>query len=264
MRYLKINKYLFTIFFIILCSLSCTADSPLTSILFWAISNNSVVQSTGSCSKGKKILTNQRLNLILNQEIDIFHKLALVNALGWEFNGKCEKNSKVFLEELKKQNALILKNSLTNDFEITHNHNGESSLGNINIIQGRFCVRQSKSIINTYSRLTGSNSNDLYLVYLYLAAMDNYWDVSLIYEEFNKVYYEFDSKFNKGVELDTEESFKFVKMLVSSQYSLIQKGVSFDVWEQFDSYLLQGGKSNVFIKRTLPICNSYLSSYKKK
>ena len=94
--------------------------------------------------------------------------------------------------------------------------------------------------------------------------MDNYWDVSLIYEEFNKVCYEFDSKFNKGVELDTEESFKFVKMLVSSQYSLIQKGVSYDVWEQFDSYLLQGSKSNVFIKRTLPICNSYLSSYKKK
>ena len=107
MRYLKINKYLFTIFFIILCSLSCTADSPLTSILFWDISNNSVVQSTGS-SKGIKILTNQRLNLILNQEIDIFHKLALVNALGWEFNGKCEKNSKVFLQELKEQNALIL------------------------------------------------------------------------------------------------------------------------------------------------------------
>lgn len=263
MRCLKINKCLFTILFFILCSLSCTADSPLTSILFWDISNNSVVQSTGS-SKGIKRLTNQRLNLLLNQEIDIFHKLALVNALGWEFKGKQEKNSTVFLEELKKRNTLISKNSLPNDFEITHNHNGESSPGNISIIQGRFCLRKSKSIINTYSRLTGIDSNDLYLVYLYLAAMDNYWDVSLIYEEFNKVCYEFDSKFNKGVELDTEESFKFVKMLVSSQYSLIEKGVSYDVWEQFDSYLLQGSKSNVFIKRTLPICNSYLSSYKKK
>jgi hypothetical protein len=94
--------------------------------------------------------------------------------------------------------------------------------------------------------------------------MDNYWDVSLIYEEFNKVYYEFDSKFNKGVELDTEESFKFVKMLVSSQYSLIQKGVSFDVWEQFDSYLLQGSMSNEFINRTLPIAHKYLSSYKEE
>ena len=263
MRYLKINKYLFTIFFIILCSLSCTADSPLTSILFWDISNNSVVQSTGS-SKGIKILTNQRLNLILNQEIDIFHKLALVNALGWEFNGKCEKNSKVFLQELKEQNALILKNSLLTNFKIINNNKGEPSPDNIKIVKRGFRLQNSRSIINTYSRLTGSNSNDLYLVYLYLAAMDNYWDVSLIYEEFNKVCYEFDSKFNKGVELDTEESFKFVKMLVSSQYSLIQKGVSFDVWEQFDSYLLQGGKSNVFIKRTLPICNSYLSSYKKK
>ena len=94
--------------------------------------------------------------------------------------------------------------------------------------------------------------------------MDNYWDVSLIYEALNKVGYEYDSKFNKGVELDTEESFKFVKMLVSSQYALLEKGVSYDVWEQFDLYLLQGSKSNVFIKRTLPIFNDYLSSYKVK
>jgi hypothetical protein len=53
-------------------------------------------------------------------------------------------------------------------------------------------------------------------------------------------------------------------MLVSSQYALLEKGVSYDVWEQFDLYLLQGSKSNVFIKRTLPIFNDYLSSYKVK
>ena len=119
-----------------------------------------------------------------------------------------------------------------------------------------------KDIIKTYASLTGSNSNDIYLVYLYLAAMDNYWDVSLIYEELNKVGYEYDSKFNKEVELDTEESFKFVKMLVSSQHSLLEKGISYDVWEQFDSYLLQGSMSNEFINKTLPIAHKYLSRYK--
>ena len=261
MRYLKINKYLFTIFFIILCSLSCTADSPLTSILFWDISNNSVVQSTGS-SKGIKILTNQRLNLILNQEIDIFHKLALVNALGWEFNGKCEKNSKVFLQELKEQNALILKNSLLTNFKIINNNKDEPSPDNIKIVKRGFRLQNSRSIINTYSRLTGSNSNDLYLVYLYLLVMENYWDVPIILKELNDVYNNFELQ--TTIDPSTVEAFNLIKMLVSSQYSLVEKGVSHDVWEQFDSYLLQGSKSNVFIKRTLPICNSYFSRYKKK
>jgi len=229
--------------------------------LFWGISNNSVVQSTGS-SKGIKILTNQRLNLILNQEIDIFHKLALVNALGWEFNGKCEKNSKVFLQELKEQNALILKNSLLTNFKIINNNKDEPSPDNIKIVKRGFRLQNSRSIINTYSRLTGSNSNDLYLVYLYLLVMENYWDVPIILKELNDVYNNFELQ--TTIDPSTVEAFNLIKMLVSSQYSLVEKGVSHDVWDQYDSYLLQGGKSNVFIKRTLPICNSYLSSYKKK
>jgi hypothetical protein len=259
MRYLKINKYLFTIFFIILCSLSCTADSPLTSILFWDISNNSVVQSTGS-SKGIKILTNQRLNLILNQEIDIFHKLALVNALGWEFNGKCEKNSKVFLQELKEQNALILKNSLLTNFKIINNNKDEPSPDNIKIVKRGFRLQNSRSIINTYSRLTGSNSNDLYLVYLYLLVMENYWDVPIILKELNDVYNNFELQ--TTIDPSTVEAFNLIKMLVSSQYSLVEKGVSYDVWDQYDSYLQEAREQNIFIKQILPIVNKYLSKYK--
>ncbi len=260
MRYLKINKCLFTIFFIILCSLNCTADSPLTSILFWGISNNSVVQSTGSCSKGKKILTNQRLNLILNQEIDIFHKLALVNALGWEFNGKSEKNSKLFLQELKEQNALILKNSLLINFEITNNNKSEPSPDNIKIIKRGFSLRNSRSIINNYSRLTGSNSNDLNLVYLYLLAMENYRDVPIILKELNDVYNNFELQ--TTINPSTLEAFKLIKMLVSSQYSLVEKGVSYDVWDQYDSYLQEADEQNIFIKQILPIVNKYLLKYK--
>ena len=51
-------------------------------------------------------------------------------------------------------------------------------------------------------------------------------------------------------------------MLVSSQHSLLEKGISYDVWEQFDSYLLQGSMSNEFINKTLPIAHKYLSRYK--
>ena len=259
MRYLKINKYLFTIFFIILCSLSCTADSPLTSILFWDISNNSVVQSTGS-SEGIKILTNQRLKLILNQEIDIFHKLALVNALGWEFNGKCEKNSKVFLQELKEQNALILKNSLLTNFKIINNNKDEPSPDNIKIVKRGFRLQNSRSIINTYSRLTGSNSNDLYLVYLYLLVMENYWDVPIILKELNDVYNNFELQ--TTIDPSTVEAFNLIKMLVSSQYSLVEKGVSHDVWDQYDSYLQEAHEQNIFINQILPIVNKYMLKYK--
>ena len=92
--------------------------------------------------------------------------------------------------------------------------------------------------------------------------MDNYWDVSLIHKEFNMIAHKYTSGVNKAVEPDTEESFNLVKMLVSTQYSLIEKGITHDVWEQFNLYLNEGSKSNVFINRTLNILNDYLSNYK--
>ena len=265
MRFLKIIKHRVFIFILFVYSFNCAAGSPLTSVLFWDISDNSLVQKTG-CFNGVKRLNNKTFNFLVNPEIAVFHKIALVNALGWEFDGETPRNSKVFLDVLKKRSLKLLNNYAIDDFDQAYKHESEAKFNTdkINVFNKQVYIRESKDIIKTYASLTGSNSNDIYLVYLYLAAMDNYWDVSLIYEALNKVGYEYDSKFNKGVELDTEESFKFVKMLVSSQYALLEKGVSYDVWEQFDLYLLQGSKSNVFIKRTLPIFNDYLSSYKLK
>ena len=258
-------KYRLAIFIFLLATLQCAADSPLTSVLFWDISDNSLVQKTG-CFNGVKRLNNKTFNFLVNPEIAVFHKIALVNALGWEFDGETPRNSKVFLDVLKKRSLKLLNNYAIDDFDQAYKHESEAKFNTdkINVFNKQVYIRESKDIIKTYASLTGSNSNDIYLVYLYLAAMDNYWDVSLIYEALNKVGYEYDSKFNKGVELDTEESFKFVKMLVSSQYALLEKGVSYDVWEQFDLYLLQGSKSNEFINRALPIAHKYLSSYKEE
>ncbi|MDC0652208.1 hypothetical protein OAP29_01550 [Flavobacteriaceae bacterium] len=92
--------------------------------------------------------------------------------------------------------------------------------------------------------------------------MDNYWDVSLIHKEFNTIAHKYTSGANKVVEPDTEESFNLVKMLVSTQYSLIEKGITQDVWEQFNLYLNKVDESNVFINRILNILNDYLSNYK--
>jgi len=256
-------KYRFTIFIFLFISLQCAADSPLTSITFWNISDNPIVQKTG-CLNGLKNLNNKTFNFLVNPEIAVFHKIALVNALGWEFDGNSPRNSKVFLNALEMRSLNLLKNHGIDDFYQDYNNENEAKFNRckVNVIDKQVYNPGYKDIIKTYASLTGSNSNDIYLVYLYLAAMDNYWDVSLIYEELNKVGYEYDSKFNKEVELDTEESFKFVKMLVSSQHSLLEKGISYDVWEQFDLYLLQGSTSNEFINKTLPILNSYLSNYK--
>ena len=258
-------KYRLAIFIFLLATLQCAADSPLTSISFWNISDNPMVQKTG-CLNGLKNLNNKTFNFLVNPEIAVFHKIALVNALGWEFDGNFPRNSKVFLDVLKKRSLKLLNNYAIDDFYQDYNNESDAKFNRYkgNVIDKQVYIRESKDIIKTYASLTGSNSNDIYLVYLYLAAMDNYWDVYLIYEELNKVGYEYDSKFNKEVELDTEESFKFVKMLVSSQHSLLEKGISYDVWEQFDSYLLQGSMSNEFINKTLPIAHKYLSSYKEE
>jgi hypothetical protein len=258
-------KYRLAIFIFLFGTLQCAADSPLTSISFWNISDNPMVQKTG-CLNGLKNLNNKTFNFLVNPEIAVFHKIALVNALGWEFDGNSPRNSKVFLNALEMRSLNLLKNHGIDDFYQDYNNENDAKFNRYkgNVINKQAYNPGYKDIIKTYASLTGSNSNDIYLVYLYLAAMDNYWDVSLIYEELNKVGYEYDSKFNKEVELDTEESFKFVKMLVSSQHSLLEKGISYDVWEQFDSYLLQGSTSNEFIKRTLPIAHKYLSSYKEE
>ena len=256
-------KYRLAIFIFLLATLQCAADSPLTSISFWNISDNPMVQKTG-CLNGLKNLNNKTFNFLVNPEIAVFHKIALVNALGWEFDGNSPRNSRVFLNALEMRSLNLLKNHGIDNFYQDYNNENDAKFNRYkgNVIDKQVYNPGYKDIIKTYTSLTGSNSNDIYLVYLYLAAMDNYWDVSLIYEELNKVGYEYDSKFNKEVELDTEESFKFVKMLVSSQHSLLEKGISYDVWEQFDSYLLQGSMSNEFINKTLPIAHKYLSRYK--
>ena len=256
-----IMKYRGFILALLLCSFNCAADSPLTSISFWKISGNNLVQQTG-CLEGEKRLNNKTFNFLVNPEITVFHKIALVNALGWEFDSTTPSNSEVFLDVLKTRSLNLLNNHGIDDFDQVYNYESEAQFNNNNVSNNTVYDVGYKEVICTYAGLTGSSSNDISLIYLYLAAMDNYWDVSLIYEEFNNISYKYNSLFNKALEPDTEESFKFVKMLVSSQYSLIEKGITHDVWKQFNLYLNEGSKSNVFIKRTLPILNNYLSSYK--
>ena len=254
-------KYRSIILIFLFISLQCAADSPLTSISFWRISDNYLVQQTG-CLEGEKRLNNKNFNLLVNPEIPIFHKIALVNALGWELDRSTSSNSKVFLEMLKTRTLNLLNNQVIDDTDKVYNYKSKAQFNNNNMSENMVYSPGYKEVISTYADLTGSSSRDISLIYLYLAAMDNYWDVSLIHKEFNTIAHKYTSRVNKAVEPDTEESFNLVKMLVSTQYSLIEKGITSDIWEQFNLYLNEGSKSNVFINRTLNILNDYLSNYK--
>ena len=260
-KVLSMIKYRSIILIFLFISLQCAADSPLTSISFWGISDNYLVQHTG-CLEGEKKLNNKTFNFLVNPEIAVFHKIALVNALGWELDRSTSSNSKVFLEMLKTRTLNLLNNHVIDDTDKVYNYKSKAQFNNNNMSKKRVYSPGYKEVISTYADLTGSSSRDISLIYLYLAAMDNYWDVSLIHKEFNTIAHKYTSGANKVVEPDTEESFNLVKMLVSTQYSLIEKGITQDVWEQFNLYLNKVDESNVFINRILNILNDYLSNYK--
>ena len=170
----------------------------------------------------------------------------------------------MFLEILKTRTLNLLNNHVIDDLDKVNNYKSKAQFNNDNVSNNIVYDSGYIKIISTYSNLTGSSSRDISLIYLYLAAMDNYWDVSLIHKEFNTIAHKYISGANNAVEPDTEESFNLVKMLVSTQYSLIEKGITHDVWEQFNLYLNKVGTANMFINKTLPIVHRYLSSYKKE
>ena len=263
MIFFIIMKYRWFMLALLLCSFNCAADSPLTSISFWEISDNNLVQQTG-CLEGEKRLNNKNFNLLVNPEIPIFHKIALVNALGWEFDKITPSNSKVFLDALKTRSLHLLNTYIEDDLDKVYNYQSKAQFTNYNVSNKRVYDAGYKKIINTYAAITGCSSRDLSLIYLYLAAMDNYWDVSLIHEEFNTIAHKYSSGVNKDLKPETEESFNIVKILVSTQYSLIENGITHDVWEQFNLYSKEVGSTNMFKNKTLPLMHNYLSSYKKE
>ncbi len=46
------------------------------------------------------------------------------------------------------------------------------------------------------------------------------------------------------MDINTKESFKCIKMLVSSQYLVTEKDVSCRIWEEYNKYLNEGCVSN--------------------
>jgi len=290
----------FLIFFLFLPS-NIFADSPLTSISFWDISESSLVQKTGRLS-GKKKLNNARFKFLTDSNTTIFDKIALVNAMGWDSNSKF-KNSEIFLKKLKKEflksikkyRKQLLKAPPLNWDNLEYDDDGYILINDKNdkhFINGKFyssvdefdaifapveSLMTPEEIFRAYYSFKELGLKDCYNVYLYLLAMDNYWDVSLVFDVLgnltqNEFLYDFSEEFDDEGNVisvpynnsDSEEAFDFIKMLVSTQHLLLTKGINCEVWEEFNEI---NGKdyyscmSNLSIRKSLRKSYDYLKSY---
>ena len=281
----------------IFLSFNIFADSPLTSISFWDISQSALVQKTGK-QKGKKKLNNVSFKFLIDSNTTIFDKIAMVNALGWDSNSKF-KNSEIFLNKLKKENLnsikkyrkQLLKAPPFSWDNLEFDDNGDILRNDKNdkhFIQGIFYESVDdfdknfddveslwwtpEDIIREHSDFKGFGFEDNYTVYLYLLAMDNYWDDTLIFSDvldnltglelFVGQSYELDEEgyvisvtYNNS---DSKEAFDFIKMLVSTQYLLLISTPDCEVWEEFNQIR---GKDYYSCMSNLSIRKSLLKSY---
>jgi len=80
------------------CSSICIADSPITSTDFHnAYADIAMVGK----AKTTRILTDEIADFLLSEENKVDEKMAVINALGWEMNGK--KNAQLFKQLLEKK-----------------------------------------------------------------------------------------------------------------------------------------------------------------
>ena len=89
-------KQYLTITILIISINLAKADSPLTSIKFWDLSDDPYVLKIGNLP-GKKTLDSKAFQYLINPANSKANKYALVNALGWEYRSKV-KNSDNYIE----------------------------------------------------------------------------------------------------------------------------------------------------------------------
>lgn len=135
------------------CGLSITyADSPLTSIKFWDLSNDHLVEEIGKIP-GKKRLNQSVFDYLMNDQNTIVDRYALINALGWEFKSEI-RNSDLFLEFLKEK----FKKEITEFYQIS------SSLSELG--------HNKKSLIKSF--IETNLDCEYSIIYDYLFALDDY------------------------------------------------------------------------------------------
>ena len=122
-----------------------------------------------------------------------------------------------------------------------------------------------EDIIRSHSDYKGFGVEDNYTVYLYLLAMDNYWDASLVFDVLDNFIDDegnvISVTYNNS---DSKEAFDFIKMLVSTQSLFLTKEIDCEVWEEFNK--IRGRDyyscmSNLSIRKSLLKSYDYLKIY---
>ena len=163
-------------FLTFLMSFNSYADSPLTSIQFWSLSNENLVIRTGE-KQGKKKLNQKRIKFLFDSKQSTFDKIALVNALGWEHESEI-KNATTFMEALENAYSDQLKRNLKSDKrEGDYDKETYGSEKDFYEFQKESFLKRTdrEKIERAFFELdwSGSLANEMYLIYQYLKAMDN-------------------------------------------------------------------------------------------
>lgn len=193
----------------------CLADSPLTSIEFWKSSTDPFVLNIGE-KDGKQMLNKTIYEYLMSPLKNNFDKFSLVNAMGWEYNSEI-KNSEIFLD-----------------------YYNDSHLDN---------SRASTNI--EYLPLDLIYEEDVYMIYQYLNAMDNYLTVKKI-----------KSEIVENITIDEDENFVFIYRLIELQDEFLNLNFC-DVYGRFNSFISMDCYEDCRLKRALPYIYNYISVYSK-
>ena len=184
-------KQYLTITILIISINLAKADSPLTSIKFWDLSDDPYVLKIGNLP-GKKTLDSKAFQYLINPANSKANKYALVNALGWEYRSKV-KNSDNFLHFLNQK------------FEKEINEFRKQ-----NKVHFIYMSRQ-KDLIKNFMKV--SLECEYLKFYNYLLAMDDYLYVS----QLKSLCSSWKNECFKGSDFD-----KIILVLLKSQIQLLQ------------------------------------------
>ena len=95
----RIKKIVGLLVFVLACSAVAFADSPLTSTEFSKAYSDEKIVIAASQTSG--VLTKELMEYLVDSKKPIDVKMAVINRLGWDFNGK--NNSQIFLDFILKK-----------------------------------------------------------------------------------------------------------------------------------------------------------------
>jgi hypothetical protein len=141
---------------------SVIADSPLTSTTFSTAYNSEPIVMAAARARGK--LTKQIMDFLSDESKPIDIKVACINQLGWDINGK--NNAQIFLDYMREKTSA----------QDTMSYSGDE-IGMLNNVIDSTLPYQDPNIavINRF------NSDEL-LCYAYILALDNYFNVEYAVE----------------------------------------------------------------------------------